>query len=270
MVSQKWKSPDYAGPSATARPDFDNANFLTCITVVTDVADRDRLLQSLTTIHKPTVLSFINAHGFNLARKNTVFAAHLRRSDLLLRDGVGMAMLMRLLRRDAGINMNGTDFIPMIISAFAGRRVVLCGTTEPYLEKAREVVVNLGAKVILTMHGFVEPEVYVEKILPTQAELIILGMGMPKQEQVAMLLARRLTGPVLIVNGGAILDFWGNRFPRAPALWQALRLEWLFRLLKEPKRLWRRYLLGNITFLLYGLRLRIAMFRHTYKAARDG
>jgi UDP-N-acetyl-D-mannosaminuronic acid transferase (WecB/TagA/CpsF family) len=63
------------------------------------------------------------------------------------------------------------------------------------------------------------------------------------------LLARQLPGPLLIVNGGAILDFMAHRFKRAPRVLRRLGLEWLFRLLLEPARLWRRYLLGNLVFL---------------------
>jgi exopolysaccharide biosynthesis WecB/TagA/CpsF family protein len=74
-------------------------------------------------------------------------------------------------------------------------------------------------------------------------------MGMPKQELLSATIARELPGPMLIVNGGAILDFLAHRVPRAPRVMRNLGLEWLFRLLIEPTRLWRRYLIGNLVFL---------------------
>jgi len=78
---------------------------------------------------------------------------------------------------------------------------------------------------------------------------VVLGMGMPKQETVAQQLRAAVSGPILIINGGAVLDFLADRFQRAPPLLRSLGLEWLFRLLLEPRRLWRRYIVGNIVFL---------------------
>ncbi len=73
---------------------------------------------------------------------------------------------------------------------------------------------------------------------------------MPKQEFVAAELVKYLDRrhPCLILNGGAILDFLADRFPRAPHTLRRFRLEWLFRLFLEPGRLWRRYILGGLIF----------------------
>ena len=72
---------------------------------------------------------------------------------------------------------------------------------------------------------------------------------MPKQKLLAEMLAKRLEGPILIVNGGAILDFMAGRFQRAPTLLRRLGLEWSYRLWLEPRRLWRRYVIGNAVFM---------------------
>ena len=219
------------------------------IRAVNNAVQSDALLQSLERVSLPFVVSFINSHAFNLACDNPAFAADLLRADLLLRDGVGMSLMMRALGMDAGLNMNGTDLIPHIIPRFKGRRVVICGTAMPWLAQAADFVRAQGCEVALTLDGFREPDAYASAIAEAQPALVLLGMGMPKQEAIASMLAARLQGPVVIINGGAILDFWANRFPRAPMLLQRLRLEWLFRLIQEPKRLWRRYLLGGAIFM---------------------
>jgi len=90
-----------------------------------------------------------------------------------------------------------------------------------------------------------------------QPELIVLGMGMPKQEAVAAELAVT-GGPCLIVCGGAILDFLGGKVSRAPEWLRRLGGEWLYRLLREPKRLFMRYVVGNPLFLLRTLLYRRA------------
>jgi exopolysaccharide biosynthesis WecB/TagA/CpsF family protein len=85
-----------------------------------------------------------------------------------------------------------------------------------------------------------------------------LAMGNPKQELVARIIASSVRSPVVIVNGGAVADFLAGRFERAPLWVRRARLEWVFRLLQEPRRLWRRYLLGGVSFAWHLMRLRIA------------
>ena len=100
--------------------------------------------------------------------------------------------------------------------------------------------------------------------------MVILGMGMPTQELLSAMLARELPGPVLIVNGGAILDFIAGRVRRAPGLMRRLGLEWLFRLLLEPARLWRRYLLGNVIFLWRTAQIMLSQRATRSQTDRDG
>jgi N-acetylglucosaminyldiphosphoundecaprenol N-acetyl-beta-D-mannosaminyltransferase len=77
----------------------------------------------------------------------------------------------------------------------------------------------------------------------------VLGMGMPKQEAIAARLAASGV-PCLVVCGGAILDFLGGKVTRAPNWVRRLGCEWMFRLIGEPQRLFRRYVVGNPMFLL--------------------
>lgn len=226
------------------------------IVPVMNEQEQATLLQNLTSSKQPTVISFINAHGLNLVWKSPDFAASLVRAHILLRDGVGMCALMRTLHLPSGRNMNGTDFIPMITRFFAGKHVALCGTREPYLSLATQKVRDMGGNIVLTMDGFQATEAYIDGIQKASPDLVILGMGMPKQETVSIALAEALQHPAVIVNGGAILDFWADRFPRAPYTWQCIGMEWLFRLLQEPRRLWKRYIWGGVVFVGHVLRLR--------------
>lgn len=215
---------------------------------VSTLDERKALLANLAAVHKPFVVSFVNAHALNLAWNDAEFAKNLYRSDVLLKDGIGVSLLTKGLGVHTGINMNGTDFIPEIAAQLKDKRVAVLGTQEPYLSLAANKLRELGAIVVLTVDGFQPHESYVAAVKEAAVDAVILGMGMPKQEAVSMLLADALETPTLIVNGGAILDFWANRFPRAPQLWQAMRLEWLFRMLLEPRRLWKRYTLGGFAF----------------------
>ena len=218
--------------------------------VVGDPADEQCLIEALSKPEAPTVLGFVNAHAMNLAAGDTDYYQALAAADVLLRDGSGMAILFRRRRLVPGLNMNGTDFIPKLLEAYRGRRVAFWGTQEPFLAKAvRHSEELFGVQVVSSQHGFAELEVYTALAQQLRPELIVLGMGMPKQEQLA---ARIATSgmPCLVVCGGAIVDFLGGKVTRAPEWLRRLGCEWLFRLMLEPRRLFQRYVVGNPLFLL--------------------
>lgn len=220
------------------------------IRTIHSVADKDAFLQDLTTSGNVMVVAFVNAHAMNSVVSDNLFFEALNSSDELLLDGSGMSMLFRSVGKLPGLNMNGTDLIPEILSSFRGRKVALWGTKNPYLEvAAARCESEFGSRVVSIENGFRELGHYVELAKQTQPDLIVLGMGMPKQEYLAQ--AIRSSGQVnsLIVCGGAVIDFISGRSPRAPRWIRKLGFEWLFRLLLEPRRLFKRYVVGNPKFL---------------------
>jgi len=123
--------------------------------------------------------------------------------------------------------------------------VALFGTSSPWLETSRQrLEQEMGLEIVACHDGFAPQEKYLELAVAAKPELIILAMGMPKQEEVSVRLREHLSHPVLIVNGGAILDYIGEKVPRAPLVMRQVGMEWLFRLAVEPKRLFSRYVLG--------------------------
>lgn len=225
-----------------------------------DARQESELLRWLASPTRPTVLGFANAHAMNSATCNTAFSWALGRSDVLLRDGSGMAILLRLLRQKPGLNLNGTDLIPKLLQRFDGRRIALFGTREPYLEQARRVVEGKLApkSPCVSANGFLPDAEYLRLAREHEPELIVLGMGMPRQELLAQRLRVNLRHPCLIVCGGAIIDFLGGKTPRAPRWMRESGLEWCYRLAMEPQRLFRRYVLGNPVFI--GRALRFTLF----------
>ena len=210
-----------------------------------------QLLETLAHPKDPTVLAFVNAHAMNSAAQSKKFFEALMAADIVLRDGSGMAILLRLLNQSPGLNLNGTDLIPKIMRQYAGRQIALFGTQDPYLRRARERVMKQLApgSMVLTTHGFRETEDYVHLAATHKPDLIVLGMGMPRQEEVACVLRHAVGYPCLIVCGGAIIDFMGGKTSRAPVWMRKTGIEWLFRLALEPKRLFHRYVIGNPLFL---------------------
>lgn len=247
----------HSNPTNTWRPRW--AKLLQALYLVPAEADKQALLQDLLKPAGQTrVLAFVNAHAMNMAAQQPDFAAWLCQADVLLRDGSGMQMLLRMLKQPAGLNMNGTDFIPELLAAGRGKRVALWGTQQPYLEQARnKIEAEWGVKCVSCLDGFLPDADYVAAMKTAVPDVVILGMGMPKQERVAALLKQAAAQGCLVVCGGAILDFLGGKVTRAPRVFRQTGLEWLYRLVLEPRRLYRRYVLGNPVFLARGAIFRL-------------
>ncbi|WHZ09667.1 MAG: N-acetylmannosaminyltransferase [Burkholderiaceae bacterium] len=219
-----------------------------------------RLLARMSEPSQPFVLAFANAHAMNSIVASASFYDALHSADMVLRDGSGMSTLFRLFGMAPGRNLNGTDLIPRLIRLFDGRCIALFGTREPFLQRgAQAVSTDLAPHGTLACaHGFMDLPAYLELARAHRPALIVLGMGMPRQEEVAAALRSALTFPCLIVCGGAIIDFLAGKTPRAPLWMRKTGLEWLFRLVMEPRRLFRRYVIGNPVFLTRALWLALS------------
>jgi N-acetylglucosaminyldiphosphoundecaprenol N-acetyl-beta-D-mannosaminyltransferase len=235
-------------PLSLLQPPREMRHLLDRISVVPDRRAKLRVLLGLLRPDRPTVLSFLNQHAFNLAHADPRVRDTLLGSDYLLRDGVGIEVAMTLLRQPAGENLNGTDLLPELLRMAPGRTVAIFGTREPWLGAAASTLRSWGLVVVATHDGFDAQKHYLATVRRLQPDIVLLGMGMPKQETLAIAMRRELRHPCLIINGGAILDFLADRFIRAPRWVRALRAEWLFRLAQEPKRLFKRYLTGGALF----------------------
>lgn len=231
-------------PLSPADPTERIARLLDRLTIV-EKGSVDAFVAGIGMTPGPFVISFVNAHAVNLACEDNAFFESLVASDLLLRDGQGMKILCQALAIDPGANMNGTDLIPRLLAHYRRRRVALCGTREPFLGRAAERI----DRAVLVLDGFLPISDYAPAVNEARPDLVVLGMGMPKQEKVASELKQLLSHDVVIINGGAILDFMAGRFSRAPQWMRGLGLEWAYRLVKEPKRLFTRYVIGNAVFL---------------------
>jgi hypothetical protein len=177
---------------------------------------------------------------------------------VLLRDGSGLAWLLRRCARAPGLNMNGTDFIPELLRACDGLPVAVLGTREPHLARGLRKLQQeiMPRSRIWGVDGFAPAPAYVQLLRERKPAIVLLAMGMPRQEELAQRLRRELEHRCLLICGGAIVDFWAGRTRRAPGLVRRLGLEWLWRLGQEPVRLFRRYVIGNPLFIWRVLTLR--------------
>jgi N-acetylglucosaminyldiphosphoundecaprenol N-acetyl-beta-D-mannosaminyltransferase len=138
-----------------------------------------------------------------------------------------------------------------------GWRHYLYGTTPPTLDRLRSAIARFapGAVVVGQMAPPfreltpAETDAVVAEFRSSNADIVWVGLGMPRQEKWMRQIAPRLPGKTL-VGVGAAFDLLSGTVPQAPALLQRVGLEWAFRLWQEPRRLWRRYVLNNPLYLV--------------------
>lgn len=235
--------------------------------IVSSGEEREQLLETLIgcASERPHILNFFNQNAANLLMKNAEFRRDFLAMDMVLRDGIGARMALGMLGKSSGLNMNGTDLIPTLVEAYSQLHpdapLFFLGTSEPWLREGANRLVGMHRGKVLVLDGFRSVEHYAAALTPyaDQFKLVVLGMGMPKQERVAMYLQHEPIGPALIVCGGAVIDFAAGRFSRAPEWMRKSGMEWLYRLGNEPRRLFKRYVVGIPIFLSCVLLSRMQM-----------
>lgn len=194
---------------------------------------------------------YVNAHVFNQAARNPALDTALRRADLVYCDGHGVRLAARLLGRRAPPRMTGADWIDELAPRCveAGRSLYLLGGAPGEAREAGRRLASAypGLRIAGAHHGFDPPGP--ELVAATGADIVLVGMGSPRQELWVDRHADALDGAVAWTVG-ALFGYVTERIPRGPQWMTDRGLEWAVRLALEPRRLWRRYLIGNPAFLI--------------------
>jgi N-acetylglucosaminyldiphosphoundecaprenol N-acetyl-beta-D-mannosaminyltransferase len=199
---------------------------------------------------------FANAHCINVSARDPRYHRLLQRQDVLVfGDGVGIRLAGRLNRQRLRDNVNGTDLFPLLCARAVerNRSLFLLGAQPGVPDEVarRMTTVHPGLRVVGLQHGYfgaAETDRVIEAVSASGADLLLVALGVPRQELWIVTHRRRLKVPVAI-GVGALFDFYSGRVARAPRVLRRMSLEWLWRLAMEPRRMWRRYLVGNVTFL---------------------
>lgn len=198
---------------------------------------------------------FMNVHCCNIRRSNKDYASAVAAADVLLPDGVGVALAGKMAGQELTANLNGTDFVPLLLAQAAkqGKSVFLFGGKPGTADAAAAKLIHStpNLRIAGTRDGFdgaVNTEAVISAINESGADIVLVALGVPMQELWLHNNAHRLNAPLTIAVG-ALFDFLAGNVARAPKCVRKARMEWLWRLAMEPRRLAKRYLVGNFTFL---------------------
>lgn len=231
---------------------------LPCADTYLDAAARHLVRSAAEGIERRVL--FVNAHCLNESVHDPELERAIHTADVIFADGVGMAIAARMHGQRLRHNVNGTDLFPHLChyADAVGLPIALLGGTRGVASACSEVIEARypGIEVVWQHHGYIGPEEtpdVIADINASGARMLFVAMGVPLQERWIMEHGGELDAPVVIGVGG-LFDFVSGMVPRAPVSLRRLRLEWLFRLLVEPRRLFMRYVVGNPLFLLRALR----------------
>ena len=211
------------------------------------------------------LINTINAHSYNTAQKDVVFAEALTNGNVLIPDGASIVKACRWIKAKSQPKerIAGWDLFVHEMERVnnenegAKKKVMFLGSSNNVLAliKARAEKDYPNIEVIMFSPPYKpvfsdeDNRMMIESINNAKPDLLWIGMTAPKQEKWAYEHWNELNINCHVGTIGAVFDFYAGTMQRAPMWWQEHSLEWLYRLLKEPKRMWRRYLIGNILFL---------------------
>ena len=206
------------------------------------------------------LINTLNANSFNIAAYNKVFHKALMSSDVLLPDGIGVVWAesiinKRQIKKIAGENIFKHEM--RRLNEISGSCYYL-GSSQEVLDKMLERAaieysnVKIGCYSPPYKPKFTEADtkIMLDKVNDFKPDVLFLGMTAPKQEMWAYENFEKINAN-RVISVGAVFDFYAGTVKRAPKWFIKMGLEWFYRLLKEPKRLWRRYLFGNTKFILH-------------------
>jgi N-acetylglucosaminyldiphosphoundecaprenol N-acetyl-beta-D-mannosaminyltransferase len=261
--------------AGTAREENGRVDLLGCPMDAIDTTEAVRRIQGWLLQGRSARVFFAHAHALNVAVRDSQLRADFRNADLVLPDGIGVRLGAAAVGHPLPANVNGTDLVPELLHwvATEDMHVALIGGEAGIASRAAARW-QLGApfRLVGAWDGFRSPQQYSDiasRISQHAPVVVLIGFGSPLQERFAYRFFGAYPGVVCISVGG-LFDFASGAKPRAPLAWRELGAEWLWRLVHEPQRLGKRYLLGNPRFLARVVAQRLRGRRDTPRVTADG
>jgi N-acetylglucosaminyldiphosphoundecaprenol N-acetyl-beta-D-mannosaminyltransferase len=241
-------------------PDFGNRQPVKLLHIQIDALTLDQLLFAIRECiagDRLVAISYVNIHTLNMAYEIPWFRKFLNDSYLTFCDGFGVKLAARLTGQSLPERFTPPDFMESIceIASRHGWRLFFLGARYGVAKRAAErLTVRLPGLQIRTQHGYFDKAMdspenrkAVEQINQFRPHILVVGFGMPVQEQWIRDNIASLDINIAFA-AGALFDYLSGEVPRGPRWLTDHGFEWLSRLIIEPRRLWKRYLIGNPLF----------------------
>jgi exopolysaccharide biosynthesis WecB/TagA/CpsF family protein len=227
---------------------------------------------------KKTIVSTINPHSWVIADRDREFKSALLTSDILLPDGVGIVLTARFLWHEKFRKIAGDDLHKIILGKLNqdGGRCFYLGASPRVLDRIRQKLqqeyphIQVGTFTPPFRKDFSQEESMqmVSAINRFKPDVLFVGMTAPKQEKWLYRYKSQIDAHVMCAIGGAF-DFYAETIPRAPQWMIRYGLEWLFRLIREPGRMWKRNLISTPYFVAKMLLLKCRTTLQPKSSLRD-
>ncbi len=209
-------------------------------------------------IKKQGVINTINPHSYLVSKKDVAFQSALQHSEILLPDGIGIVYAAKIVLNKKIERIAGFDLFVYLLKELNSKKssCFFLGSGKNTLELIKK---RLNIEYPDIRAGFFSPpykeafdeadnKMMIEVVNEFEPEVLFVGMTAPKQEKWVYQNKERLNAKI-IASIGAVFDFYAGTVKRSPKIFISLGLEWLPRLIKEPKRLWRRNFISTPVFL---------------------
>lgn len=195
---------------------------------------------------------YVNAHCVNIAQLDPEYKYILNKADLVYAGGQGVVWAAGFLGTPLPERVNILDFFDIILKEFKDKKttIYLLGGTTQVVKRTESILKNQGLKIIGARSGFftqAEEKEIISEINSLKPDILMVGIGVPKQEKWIYAHSNELNTN-LCWGVGAAFDWLSGYRRRAPKWMIKCGLEWLHRLCQEPKRMLKRYLIGNCLF----------------------
>jgi N-acetylglucosaminyldiphosphoundecaprenol N-acetyl-beta-D-mannosaminyltransferase len=221
---------------------------------------RNYFYNSLVSPAKPKLIITFNLDFYRNAMVNNDFSSICRKADLILPDGIGIIHLLKIKYNKKLNRITGNDLFEMIlkISSDIPLKIAFVGSTSKVLEtlvkKVNEnypnCIIAAAISPVLFFENIEEENNSVlQQITEAKPDVLFLALGNPRQE-LWLHKYKDLIGAKINIGVGAVFDFYSGNKKRSPSFFQKISLEWAWRLVHEPKRLSKRYLVNGIPFFL--------------------
>jgi len=214
------------------------------------------LIKDYRDLNRNLLLTYYNQHCFNLYNTNYSYKKILDEKFNIFMDGTGIFYALKIFGHKNIERFNASDFNEKLFELFKTTREKLYIIGGNFTNDKLQIFKSKGLNFCGYQNGFFTSESenkIIDNIKKAEPDVIIIGMGIPNQEIFASKLNGKLVGKKIICVGN-FLEFYLGTVKRIPKFFRNLGIEWLFRLITEPTRLWKRYIFGIPLFVFFVLK----------------